>query len=504
MASMELVRAAPSLAGPEPTRSGSRWPVVVLLVLASLLFVGYGGRTIAAPFGDSHDGRNAGVWAAGSRSIRDQGPVRSRLGGDSPENGVYAHHPPLLFVETAIAETVGGGSPAASRAPAWLGSLAVVALLGALLTVRGFRLAAAGAAVALVVATPMFLVYGTMLDTPVTSLPFGLGLLLVWERARQGRRTHPAAAAVLSALAVLAGWQALLVAAVVGGWALTRLALGRGRRTLNVAFAGGALAGAVALLAWFWWATGGSLGVLSEQLRVRTGQGGAPGSLLDLLRNQRQVVVTMFGAVVVLLALPGLVVALAGRRTRALAVVSLMVTVPYTLALRDGTLNHDYWNFWFVLPLAVGLAAGADRILALRPPAGPGAALAAGAGVLGSVLAIGTVARPPAAAWAIHSGVSAGSVAGRAHLGPGQESAWYAGAVGQPATWWGYAMRKPAVKVPADELELLAADRPDDVVMFGELRCIGGEPKVSYGVESARELALEPPVVSRCPAQPSG
>ena len=50
-------------------------PRAALLVLAAILFLGYGAPTIVAPFGDSHDGRNASVWAAGSRQIREDGLV---------------------------------------------------------------------------------------------------------------------------------------------------------------------------------------------------------------------------------------------------------------------------------------------------------------------------------------------------------------------------------------------------------------------------------------------
>lgn len=60
-----------------PTRS--RW-AAPLLALAVGLFVVSGWSLIGAPFGDSHDGRNAGVWVAGSRSLVGDGPIASRMG----------------------------------------------------------------------------------------------------------------------------------------------------------------------------------------------------------------------------------------------------------------------------------------------------------------------------------------------------------------------------------------------------------------------------------------
>jgi len=89
-------------------RGSPRPPALALFLLAALLFLGFSARVIPAPFGESHDGRNAGVWASGSRSLIQRGPVASRLGTRSPENGVYANHPPLLYIETALFQVVGG------------------------------------------------------------------------------------------------------------------------------------------------------------------------------------------------------------------------------------------------------------------------------------------------------------------------------------------------------------------------------------------------------------
>lgn len=474
-----------------------RTPAWALLVLAVVLFGGFAARTIAAPFGDSHDGRNAGVWAAGSRSLLERGPVASRLGTRSPENGVYANHPPLLYVETALFDAVGGSSTAATRAPAWLGTLAALALLTALLTEVELRPVAVGVAVVLVAATPMLLVYGAMLDTPVASLPFGLAVLWAWERARRGRRVPWPLSAGLPALAVLAGWQSLLVAAVVGLWATVRLCRRSGSRRVNVAFAGGALIGAVALIGWLAWAFGATLAPLFDQFHLRTGQT-APVAWSVLLGAVGHDTATMFGVGAVL-AVGGLVVAIADRRTRGLAAIALGVTLPYPLVFRSGIVNHDYWIYWFLLPLAVGLAAGCSRLL----PAGKAIArreveVAAAAVVFAIALTVLQWARPDAAAWDSVQGRLAGSVATSRTLPPNQESAWYTGSVGEPAAWLALATRRPAVAVPVPDLGALAAAHPQDMILVGRKRCVRGETHIAYAFEPVAGLVATLHEVGRC------
>jgi 4-amino-4-deoxy-L-arabinose transferase-like glycosyltransferase len=331
-------------------------------VLAAVLFLGYGSRTISAPFGESHDGRNARVWSMGSLSLRMNGPVASRLGTRNPVTGVYVNHPPLIYVETAVTEQLGSASNAATRAPAWIGTVVLIFLLYRLLCVCGLRPRAVGMAVLLLVTMPMFLVYGTMLDTPVTSLPFGVGLLVLWERARRGHQVSPLAAAALTAVTVLTGWQAAVLAAVIGTWALFRALAGTGRRDTDLAFATGAVLGFGLLVAWMLWAFGGDLRPIHDQYRARTGQSVQSVGLGALVASQAHYGAALFGAVG-LLGVAGLVLACRDPRTRGLAALAIALAVSYTVAFRTGAVNHSYWGYWFLLPLAVGLAAGADRLV---------------------------------------------------------------------------------------------------------------------------------------------
>ena len=489
------VLAAPAVC-PVRVADRDRRPAFALLAIGVLLFLAFSIRMIGAPFGDSHDGRNAGVWAAGGRSILDDGPLATRVGTRSVENGVYANHPPLLYVETALFDAAGGGSPAAVRGPAWLGTIATLVLLSALLLGAGLRPAAAGAALALASVTPMVLVYGSMLDTPVASLPFGVAVLLAWERARRGRPVPWALAGALTGLAVLSGWQSLLVAAVVSCWAAVRLARGTARRRLDAAFAAGGAVGLVVLVAWLLWAFGWTLAPLFEQFRARTGISTSV-SLGQVVAAARHDTTAMYG-VVGALAVPGLVLGLADRRTRGLVALSLAVTVPYPLVFRSGAVNHDYWNFWLLLPVAVGLAVGCDRALRRASGAGAERAVAAAAAAAAVLLAGVLWLRPVAPSWALLEGRRAGAAAAGGALAPGQRTAWYAGAVGKPANWLALATRRPAVAVPADGLAALAASHPHDLVFVGRMRCAAGGPRVDYAFERAAELPDVPPAVERC------
>lgn len=471
--------------------------MVALLLLAGALFLAHGSRTLNAPFGDSHDGRNAAVWATGSKAIRQDGPVRSRL-GTLHEQGVYANHPPLIYVETAVAEVLGGATPASTRAPAWLGSLALLLLVARLLVDRGLRPAAAGVAVVLLATTQMFLVYGTMLDTPIISLPFGAGLLVVWERGRRGRSVRPWCAATLSLLAVLAGWQSLLLAGIVGGWAVVRLVRRSGDRQVDLAFAGGALAGGVLLLGWLLWAFGGTLSPLLEQFLFRTGHSTEPVRLESAVTATLRDGMAMIG-VLGLVALAGAALALRDRRTRGVMALALAVTVPYPLLFKAGVVNHDYWDYWLLLPLAIGLGVIAEAVLShwATRPRRKAAFLLSVAG-LGASLTICSWVAPSVPEARKISGFAVIEATRAPQLGPGQVTSWYAGTVGSPASWLALATGRAAVAVRGGELDVLARSRPTDVVLVGDSRCRNGRNERTYGFRPASSLVELPPVIESC------
>jgi hypothetical protein len=496
---------ATGIPAPRSGRGQTRRPpaMVALLLLASVVFLTYAWRVIPAPFGDSHDGRNAGVWAVGARALAEEGPVESRLGTRSPELGTYANHPPLITVETAAAEAVAGESPAATRAPAWVGSLVTIWLLAAVLREQGLRGVAVGTAVVLAVATPMFMVFGTMLDTPVTSLPLGLALVLMWERVRHGRPLNRPLGFTVAALAVLAGWQSFLLAACVAGWALVRTVRARqldGHRD-EMALVAGASGGAALLLGWLWWAFGGTIRPLRSAYLLRSGATSGPVPMGELVARVLHDGWAMFGIVALLGAL-GIVVALSRPSTRGLAAVALVVTVPYPLIFRTGAINHEYWNYWFLLPLALGLAAGGDWVLGvIRDRRRAELGLAAAALSIGALGIAGVWLERTAPGWSIREGVRAGAVAEAGALAADQGAAWYTGAVGRPASWLSIATRRPAVPVDPAEMARLAAERPGDHVFVGRGQCVGGVPRITYGWETPAGVLANPPDVSLCRAR---
>ena len=74
------------------------------------------------------------------------------------------------------------------------------------------------------------------------------------------------------------------------------------------------------------------------------------------------------------------------------------VTLAYPVLLRDGASNHDYWNYWIVIPLALGAGVSVQRLwswVARRydsEPLGLGVALTLG----GICLALALTATTPA------------------------------------------------------------------------------------------------------------
>jgi hypothetical protein len=278
---------------------------------------------------------------------------------------------------------------------------------------------------------------------------------------------------------------------------MLRLVRRPGARRVDAGFAGGTAIGCVVLLAWLLWAFGGTLHPLVAQFSVRTGQTVSI-PLTQLLAVLRHDTTAMFG-VPALLALFGLVGAVSDRGTRGLAAISLVVTLSYPVLFRSGTVNHDYWNFWWVLPIALGLASAFDRRLRARDATcrlGPW--IAASAAVVATLLTLVLWAHPSAPAWAMLEGRRAGSVAASEVLAPGQEYSWYSGAIGKPADWISLATGKPAVAIPRAGLTALAAAHPEDQVIVGRLLCPDGEPRVQYEHESAADLAGRPPEVVRC------
>ena len=333
--------------------------------------------------GYSLDGFNGAVWGLGARAAADD-PLGSRLGGIQPDGDRYANHPPLTVWTASVGSAVSGDRPVAVRAPAIGASLLALAVLALLLLDAGLRWEAAAAGVALAGTSGMFLTYGAMLDTPVVSLPFGLAALVAAQRVWQGRPPRPVVLALAGALAVLAGWQAALAAALAAAVCLLAarpVGSGPSPRRGAAALGAGVAAGAAITVAWIGWVHG-SLRPLLDQAGVRTGSQGT-GTRASWSTAMRNHLTDLYGPWPVLVALvAALVVALLVRShrpdddapawwrptgLRPVAAVLVATVVGYTLLFRNGAAVHDYWTYWGVALVGVGVAAVIHLALEATP-----------------------------------------------------------------------------------------------------------------------------------------
>jgi hypothetical protein len=323
-------------------------------------------------FGYSLDGFNGAVWGLGARAAADD-PVGSRLGGIQPDGDRYANHPPLTVWSASVGSAVSGDRPVAVRAPAIGASLLALAVLALLLLDAGLRWEAVAAGVALAGTSGMFLTYGAMLDTPVVSLPFGLAALVAAQRVWQGRPPRTALLVLAGVVAVLAGWQAALVAALAAAVCLLAprpAAAGPSPRRGAAVLGAGVAAGAVITVAWIGWVHG-SLRPLLDQAGVRTGSQGT-GTDASWATAMGKHLTDLYGPGPVLVALGAALVAALLVRSgpddatepwwrptglRPVAAVLVATVVGYTFLFRNGAAVHDYWTYWGVALVGVGVAA---------------------------------------------------------------------------------------------------------------------------------------------------
>lgn len=399
---------SPLRASADATSARDRRCALVLLGIVALVLIAASWGHLTGEFGHSHDGRNATVWGAGSRALREVGPIESRLGAVHEDGTMYANHPPLLVWSMAISEAVLGEQTTASRLPTLLSTVAAAGLLFALGVECGFRRTATTLGVTCAFLTPMVLTYGSMPDTPMLSLGPGLAIIYLWWRRWNGRNDPPWLLIAAVALGSLSGWEASALAFLAG----TSLAA-RGRRQgdrtellTGIAAAIAAVTATLATVAWAWWAYG-SLETLLDQLVRRSGD--ANGATRTLaLQVQSEALKSLFGFALVGLAF-AFVAAIRDRRRRPLFVLVLATVFGYTTVLYNGAVFHDYWNYWFLIPIGLGVAwvgDAAQRTLEQR-----GVALGVGtmAICITAVGAIGICSQPPA-----RTDIDQGMAAGRA------------------------------------------------------------------------------------------
>jgi len=439
--------------------SDRRLPAIAVGIVVIVFLV------VSAPmlndrFGDSHDGRNGARWGLASRALRTDGVLASRGGAiQAHDNGTYANHPPLIIFETAAAETVAGEHEWSTRAPSWLGSIAAIALLAALLLALGCSPIATAVGTLVAGGSAMFMIYGSMLDTPVISLPIGLALLLAMQHARRGTQVPWWLFAGLAAACVLAGWQSALLAGIVAALDLRTFARARVPTAVQTGF----VIGLVLLAGWMIWAHGFTSSLL-EQLGQRSGittrATAEPVSFPDLFSSQAEYLGDLFGVGVVLL-LPAFVAAAAMRSLRPIGPILVAVTLAYPLILWEGAARHSYWNYWWIAPLAIGVAALCDRALALaenRRVAAGGIALLLLVVVVPNVVQSVRLDRED----------EAGHVIAGAHLRQRQAVGIAGPGITTPATWVSYYSGLPLADFrTGPRLDELVSEQPDALVIVG-------------------------------------
>jgi hypothetical protein len=402
----------------------SGWTAVVLVCLAVLLLWL---PDLDLPLGNSDDGRQVGLIGLQGRNFWELGPLESDFGAridpyvrpgfgveprsDPPVAAVsYAHHPPLTIFIGAASVGILGDSLAALRIAAFLIGSATVAFMAALLRGCGLRwgptLLAAGA----MASTGFFYVYGR----------FGVGFSLLvasaaavaWLRnTERPPRWALLGTAALAALAAMQSWIALASLALLALWLFAGRAsrsaepdpvpsvapprgprewLASGWSPALTALVVGAAAGAAITAAWL--LNGSGVAELSDQVSLRTGadevSGGPSFSFGEFLARQWDFATEELLAppwLRVLLA-PALLAGLIDRRTRVVTAITLAMAAALTFGLQQGAWTHRLWNFPWLAPATIGLAALADAARRIMPARLRAPASAAAAAVIAATM----------------------------------------------------------------------------------------------------------------------
>lgn len=332
------------------------------MLAIALLFIGRHPDRLSAPFGPSHDGFNAALYMTGARALVEDGPLASRFGASartvSGDRVVYAHHPPLVYLEDAAALVALGPTEAAARLPAVVSSLLALLLLGFFLPACGLRSGPSAFGLLFAFATPMFMMFGATTEPHALGLAPMTALLVLWHRERSGSDVPRWALASVAALATFTSWQAALFAMIV---AAALLLVDRRRSAAAAAFAGTLIA--VTLIAlWILWAYDGDAANFVNRAIHRLGVGGLGRvTFRQVARQQMLYFADLFpvgGWLVVPIAACGLLDA----RTRPFVAVSLGTVLGYALLFKNGAYDHNYWLYCILLPLTLGAAAAADRM----------------------------------------------------------------------------------------------------------------------------------------------
>lgn len=406
----------------------SGWTAVIIICLAVFALWA---PDLDLPLGNSDDGRIFGRAGLQARNFWELGPAESRFGAvmdpyiraefdipprsEPPLDAVtYAHHPPLrLFITIASVGVLGDNLPAL-RITDFLIGATTVALMAALLRVVGMSWGPALLAVMVMASTGFFYVFARH------GISFSLLLAVTATVARLRQIPKPprwalAGAAALAALTALHSWIAIASLGLLVPWLFVGTIQRRrrdsepGSRPIQnlgqlvrlgwspalSAILAGAVAGGLLTAAWLLNAT--DVSELSERVAFRTGTDVSTAieqrnfSLGEFLARQWRFASheLMTSWWLRLLLLPALVAAFVDRRTRGPALITLAVAASLTFVFQQGAWIHRLWNFPWLAPTVIGLAALIDA--ARRTLRGPAAKLRWPLGLAAAAVPVATL-----------------------------------------------------------------------------------------------------------------
>ncbi len=483
------------------------------LIAAALLAVWL--PDLGLPLGNSDDGRILGMFGLQAHNFWELGVVDSRFGAAvepyvravydvaprsvPPVDAVtYAHHPPLQVFLAVVSTGILGDSVAALRMPSLLVGAATAVFMASLLRGRGLAWGPTLLAVSAMASTGFYYVYAR------ASVSFSLLVAAIAAVSWALRSTDQRGRArfVVAALAALAAMQSWIGIAAMGLVMLWLLVAERGRdsrqpageaprivrpafatqprglgvawlterrRPLLVAVVAGTALGAGATGLWMLNAAG--VEDLANQVAIRTGNqlGDASasrtftfGEFLD--RQWRFATEEMLVPVWLrVLLVPCLLAGLIDRRTRAPAAITLTVAAALTFGVQQGAWVHRLWNFPWLAPVTIGLAALIDWIRGFIPRRWRPLPAAAAAVVIAATLM--AVATGSTRQRYLTDPADAGTVLEQVGRLSDSQLAWAVAPVTSP-TWVSYYLGVRVIDL--DEARLDDLDESDVVVLHAD------------------------------------
>ena len=537
-------------------RIGWGWGTVTLVCVGVLaLWL----PDLTLPLGNSDDGRILGLFGLQARNFWELGPIESRFGaviepfvrdeyGVAPRTAApaaavtYAHHPPLAIFVAVASVGLLGDTVAALRIVPFVMGAATVAAMALLLRVQRVSWGPTLLAVTAMVCTGFFYVYGRI--GVGYSLLVASTAVVAWLRAQsEPPRWALAVMACLAAGAAMQSWIALVTLGLLAPWlftgtlarqrstppshpeqdrtqqsAMARLAalVSRGWSPALTAMLVGAAVGAAVTAGWLLNAT--DLAELSERVSFRVGRDVDTAiettsfTFGEFLSRQWRFAGHELLAPPWLRALlvPALVAGIADRRTRVPVLMTLAAAATLTFGFQQGAWIHRLWNFPWLAPATIGLAALADAVRRLLASRAPGLRLPLGVlAALGAVATLVLVITGGTRDYYLSDPAEAGAVLEEARGEASPEVVWTTPGISTPR-WVSYYLDAPVfaldqdrlVEVLPSDLVLVRTDRtpdyfPDDalrhaLVSQGDYRLISADRLLALTASTAADTEMPP------------